>query len=83
MSSPADVSHGTNDKLVYMANQIGEVFQSQDIDSASAKIAKHITKFWDARMRRAILPHLDASGTGLDPAVRRPAESLRSVSPNE
>lgn len=77
MSSSSDTSHSTNDKLVYMANQIGRFFKSQDNDTASAKIAEHITKFWDPRMRKAILAHLDAGGAGLDPAARQAVETLR------
>jgi formate dehydrogenase subunit delta len=77
MSSSNDTSHGSNDKLVYMANQIGMFFKAQDLDTASAKIAEHITKFWDPRMRRAIVAYLDAGGTGLDPAARQAVETLR------
>jgi formate dehydrogenase subunit delta len=68
----------TPDKLVYMANQIGMFFTAQDTETASAKIAEHITKFWDPRMRAAILAHLDAGGAGLDPATRGAIESLRA-----
>jgi formate dehydrogenase subunit delta len=77
MSSSSETSHSTNDKLIYMANQIGTFFKSQDNDTASAKIAEHITKFWDPRMRKAIVAHLDAGGTGLDPAARAAIETLR------
>jgi formate dehydrogenase subunit delta len=77
MSSSSGTTHRTNDKLVYMANQIGAFFKSQDMDTASAKIAEHMTKFWDPRMRRAIIDHLDAGGAGLDPATRRAVETLR------
>jgi formate dehydrogenase subunit delta len=69
--------HSTNDKLVYMANQIGAFFKSQDLDTASAKIAEHITKFWDPRMRRAIIAHLDTGGAGLDATTRQAVEKLR------
>jgi formate dehydrogenase subunit delta len=80
MSSSNDPSHGSSDKLVYMANQIGTFFKAQDLHTASAKIAEHITKFWDPRMRRAIIAHLDAGGAGLDPAARQAVETLRSAS---
>ena len=80
-SSPDAGSHSTGDKLVYMANQIGTFFTSQDADTASAKIAEHITKFWDPRMRRAIVAHLDAGGAGLDPAVRDAVERVRPIAP--
>jgi formate dehydrogenase subunit delta len=58
------------DKLVYMANQIGKFWASQDKNKAPAAIAEHIRKFWDPRMRTAILAHLANGGTGLDPCVR-------------
>jgi formate dehydrogenase subunit delta len=76
-SSSDETSHNANDKLIYMANQIGKFFKSQDMETASAKIAEHITKFWDPRMRRAIIAHLDAGGAGLDPATRLAVETLR------
>jgi formate dehydrogenase subunit delta len=58
------------DKLVYMANQIGKFFVSQGEDEAAPLIADHLTKFWDPRMRKAIIAHLAEGGAGLDPAVR-------------
>ena len=42
MSSP--------DRLIYMANQIGQFFRSQGHDKAVPGIADHIKKFWDPRM---------------------------------
>jgi formate dehydrogenase subunit delta len=78
-SSADSAAHGksTPEKLVYMANQIGTFFNSQDKDTAAAKIAEHIVKFWDPRMRTAILAHVDAGGTGLEPAARKAIETLR------
>ncbi len=60
-----------------MANQIGKFFASQDQDKAPAAIAEHLTKFWDPRMRSAIIAHLQAGGVGLDPPVRRAVEKLQ------
>jgi formate dehydrogenase subunit delta len=65
------------DRLIYMANQIGKFFQSQGRHKAVPSIADHIKKFWDPRMRRAILAHLDAGGAGLDPSVREAIEALK------
>ena len=45
-----------------------------------ASIATHIGKFWDSRMRAAIVAHLEAGGAGLDPAVRKALETLRPMS---
>jgi formate dehydrogenase subunit delta len=64
------------DKLVYMANQIGTFFASQGQEKAVPLIADHLVKFWDPRMRQAIVVHLAAGGAGLDPSVRKAVESL-------
>lgn len=65
-------------KLVTMANQIGTFFSSQGEAGAAAGIADHIVKFWEPRMRRSIMAHLDAGGDGLAPPVRDALESLRA-----
>jgi formate dehydrogenase subunit delta len=67
------------DRLVYMANQIGAFFKSQGQGKAVPGIAEHIRKFWDPRMRKAILAHLDAGGSGLDPSVRDALETLKKA----
>ncbi len=64
------------DRLIYMANQIGKFFHSQGRDHAVAGIAEHVRKFWDPRMRKAILAHLEAGGAGLDPEVREALATL-------
>jgi formate dehydrogenase subunit delta len=63
-------------KLVYMANQIGKFFVSEDRATAVAAIADHLRKFWDPRMRAEIIAHLDAGGEGLDDAVRQAVAEL-------
>ncbi len=67
------------DRLIYMANQIGKFFQSQGHDKAVPGIAEHIRKFWDPRMRTAILAHLDTGGAGLAPEVREAIATLKHV----
>ena len=64
------------DKLAYMANQIGKFFISQKSEDGVASIADHIVKFWDPRMRRDFLAHLDE--VTLDPMVRQAAERLKT-----
>ena len=67
------------DKLVRMANQIGQFFKSQPHDEALAGIADHLRSFWTPKMRRQIADHAAAGGAGLDPltleAVRRLAQA--------
>ena len=69
------------DNLIKMANQIGSFFESMpDPVEAEEGIAIHIKKFWEPRMRRALLAHIDAEGgTGLQPAVLHAITSHRSV----
>lgn len=65
-------------RLVYMANQIGKFFVSEDRETAVAGIADHLQKFWDPRMRAEILAHVAGGGEGLDPEVRAAVALLKS-----
>jgi formate dehydrogenase subunit delta len=67
--SAAHFEHDNRAKLVRMANQIGDFFESQPEPQRVPGIADHIGKFWDKRMRREIYAHVDAGGAGLHPAV--------------
>jgi formate dehydrogenase subunit delta len=60
-----------SDNLVKMANQIGTFFEAMpDREEAVADIASHIKRFWEPRMRRALLARLDGGEeTGLDEIV--------------
>jgi len=58
------------ERLVYMANQIGDFFKYQKKDEIVPGIANHIKKFWDPRMREAIFAYIDQGGEGLDPPVK-------------
>jgi formate dehydrogenase subunit delta len=71
------------DKLVYMANQIGQFFASQGADRAAAAIAEHISKFWDPRMRSAIIAYAKEDGGDLSPNVLRAVKDLKEVSASE
>jgi formate dehydrogenase subunit delta len=70
------MSHDT--KLVYMANQIGKFFASQGADQAVTGTAEHIRKFWNPRMRTAIIAYLAEGGAGLEPNVRAALEKLQA-----
>jgi formate dehydrogenase subunit delta len=66
-------------KLVMMANQIGRFFVPQrDIDPVAA-IADHLVKFWEPRMRAAIVAHLKAGGAGLNGPVREAVGRLKEA----
>ena len=50
-----------NQNLIDMANRIGDFFDSMpDREEALTGIADHIRRFWEPRMRRALLAELDA-----------------------
>jgi formate dehydrogenase subunit delta len=57
------------DKMVRMANQIATFFKTQPGDDAPAKVAAHITDFWEPRMRAQLHAHVAAGGVGLDALV--------------
>jgi formate dehydrogenase subunit delta len=71
----------SHDKLAYMANQIGRFFQSQKPETAVAAIEDHLLKFWDPRMRKAILAQLQAGSIQLDPLVRQAVEHMGTSTP--
>jgi formate dehydrogenase subunit delta len=64
------------ERLVYMANQIGRFFAHQPEAQGIASTADHLRKFWDPRMRKAILDYVDQGGDGLQPPVRQAVLSL-------
>jgi formate dehydrogenase subunit delta len=52
--------------LVHMANQIEDFFRSEpDRSLAIESIATHLKRYWEPRMRRAIVAHVGAGGEGL------------------
>lgn len=66
-----------DDKLVMMANQIGKFFASQGEATAADGIATHLRRFWDPRMRRALVAHWRAGqAEGLDKLPRQAVERL-------
>jgi formate dehydrogenase subunit delta len=57
----------TGEKLVYMANQIGDFFKSYPHDQAVKGIKEHIEKFWDPRMLNQIYQIIEQPDHGLRP----------------
>jgi formate dehydrogenase subunit delta len=60
------------ENLIDMANRIGEFFDSMpDREEALAGIADHIRRFWEPRMRRALLADRpDAGGLQMTAIVK-------------
>jgi len=59
------------DNLVHMANRIAEFFEAMpDQDEARDGIAQHLQRYWEPRMRRELVAHVQANqGVGLRPLV--------------
>ncbi len=57
--------------LVKMANQIAAFFQAEATPAeAPLAVAGHLRKFWEPRMRAAIIEHAAAGGAGLSDLAR-------------
>ena len=67
----------TDEKLIYMANQIASFFAAQGETKAVAAIADHIRKFWDPEMRHKFLILADKPQTTLHPLTRKAVDLLR------
>lgn len=67
--------------LIRMANQIGLFFEAMpDRQQAQEDIVQHVRKFWEPRMRRQILEHLDShEGEGLSEMVLQAFSQHRSL----
>ncbi len=68
------------ENLVKMANQIGQFFEAEpDKDQAVKDIAAHLKRFWDPRMRTAIIAHVDQGGAGLMDIVATAVKTQREL----
>jgi formate dehydrogenase subunit delta len=66
------------ERLVAMANDIAAFFDAGNDPAAAAQAVRtHLVKFWDPRMRVAIVAHLDSGGDGLGDTARRAVASLK------
>ena len=70
----------TDEKLVYMANQIAGNFVAMRSHDAAAAAADHIARFWDPGMRRRIFARLNSGNSGLDPIAEAAVRSLCEAS---
>ena len=63
--------------LVTMANDIAAFFQkSADEGEAARSVASHLQRYWDPRMRKQIIEHQQAGGTGLSDLAREGVQLL-------
>lgn len=66
--------------LVKMANQIGQFFEAEpDQTQAVQDIASHIKRFWDPRMRKAIVAYSEEGGPDLKSIVNDAIRQHRTL----
>ncbi|MBM3973152.1 MAG: formate dehydrogenase subunit delta [Planctomycetes bacterium] len=66
------------ERLVAMANQIGDFFAPYPQGQREEGVRNHLRHYWDPRMREALLAHLDANaGAGLHAHVLAATRLLR------
>ncbi|MBV1701269.1 MAG: formate dehydrogenase subunit delta [Hyphomicrobiales bacterium] len=75
---------GTNrpiQKLVEMANQIADYFESFPEAEAAPGVADHISKFWTPKMVERFLAHMAEGGADLHPLAQSAAKLLHRPPP--
>ena len=68
---------GKIDRLVRMANQIGEYHASMPERQATEGAASHLRLYWTPKMIREIIAFADQGHPGLNPIAARAIESLK------
>jgi formate dehydrogenase subunit delta len=68
------------DRIVLMANQIGDFFAPYPPERRAEGIRNHLRTYWDPRMREELLALITAGGAGLDSDVVEGAKLLRDPS---
>ena len=63
--------------MVRLANDIAAQFRHLPPDEAAADVANHIRRFWDPRMRAALLDLTDTQQADLDAGVISAMRLLR------
>ena len=62
---------------VRLATDIARQFRHLGLEAGSRAVADHIIRFWDPRMRAALLELVHEGGTDLDPFVAAAADRLK------
>ena len=65
------------DKLVKMANQIGDFFAPMPELEATEGASTHLRRYWTPKMIREIIGHVESGGEGLNAIAARAVRSLK------
>ena len=67
------------DKLVRMANQIGDFYAAMPESEGVAGVATHLRLYWTPKMIHEIVAFHDQGGVGLNPIARGAVDSLKQA----
>jgi formate dehydrogenase subunit delta len=70
---------GKIDRLVRMANQIGEFYASMPEQEATEGAASHLRMYWTPKMIREIIAFADQGHPGLNAVAARAVQSLKET----
>jgi formate dehydrogenase subunit delta len=70
---------GKLDRLVRMANQIGDFYASMPEREATAGAASHLCLYWTPKMIREIIAFADEGHPGLNAVAARAVQSLKET----
>jgi formate dehydrogenase subunit delta len=79
-SRSADAPVMAIDRIVLMANQIGDFFAPYPPERRAEGIRNHLRTYWDPRMRAELLALVEIGGAGLAPHVVEGAKLLMDES---
>jgi formate dehydrogenase subunit delta len=65
------------DKLVRMANQIGDFYAAMPKKESTAGAASHLRLYWTPKMIRELVAFAEAGHAGLNPTAARAVEALK------
>lgn len=83
MAVDADDSVIDINKIILMANQIGDFFAPYPPERRAEGIRNHLRTYWDPRMRSDLLAYIDAGGEGIMNHVIDGALLLRTGQPRK
>ncbi|MBS3963452.1 MAG: formate dehydrogenase subunit delta [Methylomonas sp.] len=67
------------DRLILMANQIGDFFAPYPPIRRQEGLRNHLRTYWEPRMREALLAHIECGGKGLNADVIAAAQLLNQA----
>ncbi len=64
------------EKLIRVANQVGDFFAPYGDEKAVDSIAEHLRSFWTNRMRSELFAYAVSGGAGLHPVVLKAVKRI-------